>query len=96
MGPPLSEFRIDCVLIPSRCWEGRTFKRFALRFTRGIYPGVRCRAALRGSGAGVTPSGYLSPGSGVCDRRVLCLIYVYLKELNLVTGLDAKGVHGVP
>ena len=35
----------------------------------------------------MTPSGCVSRGSGVRDRRVLCVIYVYFKELNLIRGI---------
>ena len=34
----------------------------------------------------MTPSGCLSRGSGGRDRRVLCIIYVYFKELILIIG----------
>ena len=49
-------------------------------------PGVRCPGGLWGRGARVTPPGCLSRGSGGRDCRVLCVIYVYFKEFNLILG----------
>ena len=46
--------------------------------------GVRCRGGSWGRGAEVTSSGCLSRGSRGRDCRVVCVIYVYYKELCII------------
>ena len=90
-GQRLSEFRINCVLISTCSCGKRIFKRFASCVKCGMRVRVWCRGGPWGRGAGATSSGCLSRGSRGHNCRVLCVMYVYFKELCISIGF---GLHG--